>query len=511
MSRIFVSAALATTAALLVAASGEPAHAESNSTTTDHPGEIAQTGQRLAVPTPRSAFVPHAQISTTLYMERCTGGCTVYKGSINDARSMMSTIPINTQSTIQEYKNGAGESGAAADEEWNLLMQCMREVYSPFNVQVTDEKPAAGVSYHMAIVAGIPQDIGRGNDILGVAPLASDCSPSDNVISFSFANAHPQRELTSRVNNLCWTAAQESAHAFGLDHAFEYQDKRSACNDPMTYRFDCGGQKFFRNEVANCGENAPRACKCGANQNSHLKLLNIFGAGTSLIPAPTVAITTPNASSDAADSLGQNVIATSFSDRGVARVELWLNGYKWAEAQGAAFGPSGQPESPYLLKVPSEIPNSVYDVTVKAYDDLGIMTESEVLTVTKGPMGGCSSADNCLKGQQCEAGRCFWTAPTGELGDDCTYNQFCKSGMCAGTAEQTICTQPCSTSVMATCPADQGLECLGTGAGTAGICFLADEGGGCCSSSQGSTPLAAGAFAMLVLGLLVAPRRRRTA
>jgi hypothetical protein len=302
-------------------------------------------------------------------------------------------------------------------------------------VNVTDVKPAAGLSYHMAIVAGIPQDIGRGSDILGVAPLAGDCSPSDNVISFSFANAHSQTETVSRVNNLCWTAAQESAHAFGLDHEFEYQDGRSACNDPMTYRFDCGGQKFFRNEVAKCGENTARPCMCGANQNSHLKIANVFGLGTSTVPPPTSEITTP-AASPAANSLGDNVIATSYSQRGVAKVELLLNGYKWAEAKGAAFGGNGQPESSYLLKVPAEIPDSVYDVVVRSYDDLGIFSDSAPVTVTKGPAGGCTSADTCLNGQTCDAGKCSWAPATGELGVSCTYNQFCLSGLCSGTADE---------------------------------------------------------------------------
>src|SRR5262249_23245244 len=143
--------------------------------------------------------------------------------------------------TISEYRDGAGETGAMADTEWAALVQCMKEVYSTYDVVVTDVKPT-NTTYHMAIIAGVPAEIGLNPDVLGVAPLASDCSAQDNVISFSFANAHPQTELISRVNNLCWTASQESAHAFGLDHEYEFTpDKRSACNDPMTYRVDCGG------------------------------------------------------------------------------------------------------------------------------------------------------------------------------------------------------------------------------------------------------------------------------
>ena len=111
--------------------------------------------------------------------------------------------------------------------------------------------------------------------------LASDCGAIDNVISLSFANAHGSTSVAGCVLNICWTAGQESAHAFGLDHEYAFvADDRSACSDPRTYRSDCGGQKFFRNEAARCGENVKRACQCTATQNSHAKLLSVFGAGT---------------------------------------------------------------------------------------------------------------------------------------------------------------------------------------------------------------------------------------
>ena len=465
------------------------------------PSVPASAGPRVAVPTPLHLFTePHAQISGTIYLERCRGGCTVTQGA-NDARSNSSSIPAKATSTIAEYKNGMGQTGAAADDEWNALVKCIREVYSPFNVTITDTKPT-NVSYHMAIIAGTPADIGLGPDILGVAPLASDCSPQNNVISFSFANAHAQTEFTSRVNNLCWTAAQESAHAFGLDHQYEFlSDKRSSCNDPMTYRVDCGGQKFFRNASASCGEFQSRPCRCGATQNSHLKLLTVFDAGQSIIPAPTVSITLPKATDTA---LGTTVAANAGSKRGVSKVEVLFNGFKWAEAKGAAFGQLGQPDpSTYGIQVPANLPNGVVDVKVRAYDDLGKFTDSAVVTVTKG--APCTSADTCAKGQKCEAGRCFWDPPSGQLGDECSYAQFCVSGICRGTAEQQICTQDCIPEIADACP--EGFSCVPTEPGK-GICFFPEDGG-CCSTSRARTPWAPIAFAVLTLGLLVRPWRRR--
>jgi hypothetical protein len=470
------------------------------------PGVTPVAGPRLAVPTPVEMFttVPHAQLSSTLYLERCTGGCTITQGA-NDARAMTSSIPQAPGAhPISEYKNGAGKTGAEADAEWSMLLKCMREVYSPFNVTVTDEKPTSA-SYHMAVIAGIPQEIGLGPDILGVAPLATDCSPQDNVISFSFANAHPQVETISRVNNLCWTAAQESAHAFGLDHQYEFViDKRSACSDPMTYRVDCGGQKFFRNSSASCGEFQTRPCRCGGSQNSHLKLTSIFGAGQSLIPAPSSVVTLPKATDT---TLASTVVALAGSQRGVSKVELFVNGSKWAETKGAGFGQNGQ-ENPatYGIPVPAALPNSIVDIKVRAYDDLGNFTDSDTVTVTKG--APCTSADSCAKGQKCEEGRCFWEPAAGELGDECDYPQFCVSGICRGTADRQICTQECIPNIGDTCPS--GYTCIATEP-TVGICFDPDDDGGCCSTSRqsDSVPWAPVAFAALTLGFLVRPRRRR--
>ena len=73
-----------------------------------------------------------------------------------------------------------------------------------------------------------------------------------------------------------------NAHAYGLDHGYCRQRQlavnHSACNDPMTYRNDCGGEKFFRNENANCGETANRGC---VRRHAELALsLSVFGAGT---------------------------------------------------------------------------------------------------------------------------------------------------------------------------------------------------------------------------------------
>lgn len=493
---VFGAASLAAAAAV----------AEPTSTTTSSPETSpAQTGQRVVVPTPAEAFVPHAQISSTLYLERCIGDCTINGGGINDARTNTSSIPSGPGPyTIAEFRGSGGSTGTAADADWNAVVACVKEVYSPFNVVVTDQKPAPGVSYHMAIVAGTSANIGLPPEILGIAPARPDCSPSDNVISFSFANAHPGSG-TERNLNLCWTASQESAHAFGIpNHSWAFADGRSACNDPMTYRTDCGGQKFFRNEQATCGDFSQEpSCACGPTHNTHLKLQSVFGPGQATTGAPTAVVTLPLANTQ----LGAVVAAQAGSKRGVAKVELILNGFKWAEVKGAAFGPNGQANpSNYTITVPANVPGGVIDVVARAYDDLGAYTDSAPVTVTKGVP--CTSADTCAKGQKCEAGKCFWDPPSGEIGADCTYNEFCVSGLCQGTADQQICTQNCIPGVTDSCP--DGLICAESAPGK-GVCFFSPDSGGCCSvGDDGGSPWVPAALGATLLGLIaLRPRRRR--
>src|SRR5688572_13858460 len=130
---------------------------------------------RLAVEAPNEAFmappVAGASVSSVIYLERCLGGCTVTKSNTNDARAFTSSIlPGSGSFSISEFEDASGASGAVADVEWAMLVQCVQEVFSPFNVQVTDVMPETG-TFHMAMVAGNPQEVGLAANVLGVAPL----------------------------------------------------------------------------------------------------------------------------------------------------------------------------------------------------------------------------------------------------------------------------------------------------------------------------------------------------
>ncbi len=463
-------------------------------------GTAAADPRRVIVDTPPQTLTEAASVTPApvLFLNRCTGGCMVTSNGTNDARNQKTSILPGGVYELGEFQNDAGQTGSAADDEWSQIVACVKEVYSPYNITITDQQPADGIVYNEAIVAGKPSDVQEGPDILGIAPLANNCSAESNIISFSFANQHATQ---GRVDNICWTAAQESAHAYGLDHEYEFTDGTSACSDPMTYRTDCGGVKFFRNKRADCGESKVRNCKCSSTQNSHTMLIGLFGPGTPTTPPPTVTMTYPSAGTTTISN-GIAIHASAFSERGVAHVELYFNGARWANLLGVPFGPNGQPMSDYPFPLPANLPDGIIDIVVKAYDDLGLVTATPTLTVTKG--SPCTADTQCLKEQTCNGGRCEFAPPTGELGAACTYDQFCTTWQCTQTNEGQKCSQPCSIDEPTSCPS--GFDCLGDA--KSGFCWPASSGGCCSVSDSSDTIWAHAGAAALVAGLLMRRRKR---
>jgi hypothetical protein len=457
------------------------------------------------------------EVSNVLFLNRCRGTCTVIGGN-DDARIMSSSIPCaggascgggscfcsggggGVNYTVDEFENYLGETGAAADAEWDMIVQCVREVYSPYNVMVTDVFPTTAVSHTQGIVAGSPANIGYGGLGTGGLGGTAACVPKDNVISFTFANIFHASSQRARVLLLCAVVSQETAHSYGLDHAFQFSDGSSACSDPMSYRNDCFGQDFFRNYNASCGENATRPCKCGGLQNSHQRLLQVFGPGTPLTAPPALDVSAP--ANGATVGNGATVVATASAQRGIARLELWLNGYKWLTVKGAAFGSNGQPETSYPMTFPPNVPDSVIDIVVKAYDDIDAETIAPTITVTKG--APCATADTCAKGQRCEAGKCFWDPPSGQLGDQCDYQQFCATGACIDTSLGMICTSDCVVGVGDSCP--MGFTCEGA-QGASGHCVPGGAGDDTCCGI-GASGKTSSLLSLFVVAFVLRRRRR---
>jgi MYXO-CTERM domain-containing protein len=413
-------------------------------------------------------------IAPVLYMNRCTGGCTVRPGP-DDARTSTTSIAEETV-TLSEFRHG--------DDTWDATVECVREVLSPYAITVVTDDPGQA-SHHRAIVAGTADELGLPRppegEIGGVGLLASDCRPLDNVMSFTFANT-----LQDNVIDLCWTVVHEAGHAFGLDHVY-------ACADPMTYIPGCG-TKYFRDEPLVCGEFEERACQCGARQNSHEHLTGVFGEGT-LPPPPTVRIT--NLQDGGSISDGAEVAFTASHVRGVRRVLLRINGTRFGEIPGNAFD---EGES-YRLRLP-HYPDGVLRIEAVAQNDLGVEGSDEV-TVTKGEP--CTRDDQCFEEMACIEGGCAWPPPHLELGEPCEHERECISGLCPSSGGERYCSQLCVPGAEQ-CPG--GLECRGAGT-QGGACWPEGAGSGCGCRAGG--PSSAFSFALVMLAAGVLLRRRRTA
>jgi len=199
---------------------------------------------------PARVQVREQAAAPVLFLDRCAGGCDVVPG-VDDARADTSSL-LAGAATIAEFRHG--------DAAWDAVVACVRETYAPFAIEVTDVDPGDAPHFE-AKVAGDPSDIGA-TGIGGLAPFA--CGVIDNAITYSFAN------LYGSVEDLCATVAQESAHAFGLEHEMQ-------CDDPMTY-LDACGPKRFQDLDAHCGGFGEGECECGgATQNSYQRLLTALG------------------------------------------------------------------------------------------------------------------------------------------------------------------------------------------------------------------------------------------
>ncbi len=249
---------------------------------------------------------PIAAIARRVLFVNRRGG--TYTPGNNDSSRNVSSIARST-TTIAAYAWG--------DASWNQFLSCIRDEYARFNVEVTDADPGAATHIE-AVVGGSPTDLGLATNVGGVAPMYGDCSIVERAIVYIFAGrfSSPQTQ--------CEIAAQEIAHAYGLDHEF-------LCEDPMTYLGGCG-HKTFQDRTVSCGEYQARACMCSGQQNSYRVLLDRLGpAGatppppppTGDVTAPTVSVVSPAQGATPPGNTTLRVIAQASDDVGVTKVELF--------------------------------------------------------------------------------------------------------------------------------------------------------------------------------------------
>lgn len=443
-------------------------------------------------------FALDAKADTNIiYMNSCRpNGCKVTVGNTD---SRVDTSDIASQ-------NGTLSAWSYGDSSWQKTMTCMREVFSRFNVTVTDVDPGMTPHYEV-MVAGSPEQImgSQGFGIGGVADFpcqdVGNCDPYlPNALVFDFSAV-----FGNDPTEICAVAAQEIAHTWALDHVVDP-------SDPLTYNnyngmreyhdgekcgSDCqGGKSPFGLTCSGSGGNATHTCSGTgtATQDEVKTMLTLFGPSGPPTP-PTVAITSP---ADGANVTPQfKITATAMDDQGVDKLELRID--------GSLIGTVTK--QPYTWTAPASLAQGPHTIKVTAYDTNGTPADAQV-SITEGQP--CASPSDCSDSMDtCVDGRCVpgGDAPGG-LGTVCTSAAQCASGICASDSTgNKVCVEDCDPTKNG-CPG--GFSCIQSG--DSGVCWPTggngDEGGGGCSTSGGDGD----GLALIGLGfaaIVVAGRRRR--
>lgn len=213
--------------------------------------------RQILPPQPKAAGTSDLAQSRTIFLNR--SGVTLRPG-INDSRLQTSSI-VEAATSITPWE--------IDDEMWFETMDCMRDLFAPFDVVVTDTDPGM-VPHIEGVFGGHPSDVGLPDNVAGVSPFTSDCSVIESSVVFTFTDVLPD---DARL--MCEIMAQEIAHSYGLDH-------QMLPEDPMTY-LDYPGERTFQDEDSVCGEFEARPCGiggsfCRATQNSVELLTQRLGA-----------------------------------------------------------------------------------------------------------------------------------------------------------------------------------------------------------------------------------------
>jgi hypothetical protein len=403
--------------------------------------------------------------SHTIFLHRCpTEGCTVVQGT-----SSSTSDPLRSS-----LGHGVVGRFTRSDETWNTVVACMKEVYAPFNVQITEVDPAEQPHFEI-VFGGKPQDLGLDANLGGVSPFS--CMPyiPDSVVFvFDVWGDNPEE--------LCTTAAQEMAHSFALDHATEP-------SDPMTY-FPYQGRRHYKNAQVQCGSDCDanhrsplgltctgdklqdHACACGngAQTQNDVQIIKALFGDLSASP-PAVTITTPRPGDTV--TAGFAVATKITDDTTVASAELRVDGALVERQAG----------NPRAFIGPAQLADGTHTIEVTAYDDVGTPGRARVQVVVG---AGCGAADACpLDTDACVGGRCVaGPTVTGGLGQRCLAATDCASWLCANDDGRRYCVEACQPGQ---CPSSFG--CRDDGAG-GGVCWPGfDDSSGGCAATPAHAPL----------------------
>ncbi len=312
--------------------------------------QVIPASTNIAPPVSGDRNVALAQ-SRLVYLNHT--GVTLAPGD-NDSRTNKSTV-VNAQTTF-----GAWNPGVTV---WNDTVSCMREIFSRFDITITETDP--GSTPHIeAVFGGTPQQVGLDASVAGVSPFTTDCSIIENSVVFTFTAAY-----TFSAREACEIMAQEVAHSYGLDHEL-------LASDPMTY-LPYAGNREFQDTQAQCGEDmsAPRQCGingnvCRATQNSVQLLTERVGLADAILPV--IDAMTPAA--NATVPPGFQVRVAGSDNNNVTGATLKVDGVQVQQLQGAG---------PFTFTTPS-VAEGQHTIVVDISDGKNVKTETRTVTVKIG-------------------------------------------------------------------------------------------------------------------------------
>jgi MYXO-CTERM domain-containing protein len=261
----------------------------------------------------------------------------------------------------------------------DATMQAVRDDWAPYNVIITETRPASG-DYTMCMT-GPTNPYGGG--VLGIAPLDCNDSQTPNNIVYAFHSANDQFDASTQAT----TIGQEVAHSYGLEHVDEPGDVMNPYN--------AGGDPSFTDQCIGvvggvvCGEQHAAECGSSNQQNSHRELLTLFGSATPDTASPTVAITAPADGATFDTGATFEITVEASDDVEIDQVILYNNDEE-IESDGS---------SPYGWTV-NDAPAGNYVFYVEAYDTAGNVSMSDTVSVVVGDApaeddgGGDEAADS---------------------------------------------------------------------------------------------------------------------
>lgn len=206
-----------------------------------------------------------------------TGPCGAGGETANAAKKCSALVDAETSFPA------AGNAGQQA-----ALFNQLADYYEPFDIVLTTSEPPEWMPYTMAVIGGSAGNAGQPGGVCGVANVQCD-GLRRNHVSLTFPGS---------CGGSAETAAQETAHNWGLEHTDNTTD--------LLYPYNTGGFKTFVDDcmdishatgdgVTQCDYIHEEYCPGGGGeqQNTYQELLGVFGPRTPDDQAPSIVEITP--------------------------------------------------------------------------------------------------------------------------------------------------------------------------------------------------------------------------